>query len=189
MNQLTLQNGVRLDQYVQHQLAEIDRKLCNVIFKRAVHIMGYSGMRRNGPKVMGKIAYNCAIEERHLPSFKLLNQAAVRLDMTMVIFLKQEGQGIKASDFRFEVDKNMTRSQLLSFMRAVAESRKACLAAPELRSFQKEELARMRDTRAAIRWKSLIAFFAACGYEMNIWLEDNIPAWEASLLSRLNYPD
>lgn len=178
-----------LNQYVRRQLAEIDKKVCNVIYARAVGIMGYSGMRRGGAKLMGKFVYKCAIRDKRMPSLKQLNNAAAHLHLRVIILLNDVGKRGRNCPLYLELDRELTRSALVSFMHAVHKSPKACLAAPALRSFQKEELRRISNNRAAIRWKSLIGFFAACGYEMNVWLEDTIPASEASLLSRLNYPD
>jgi hypothetical protein len=187
--QVKLNENETLSQYVLRQLTEIDKKICNVIYARTVNIMGYSGMRREGPKMIGKFAYKCLIRDRRMPSLKQLNSAATKLHLRVVIILAEEGKRLRNCPLVLELDRDLTRSILVSFMHAVYKSPKAGLASPALRNCQREELRRISHNRAAIRWKSLIAFFAACGYEMNIWLEDTIPASEASLLSRLNYPN
>ncbi len=177
-----------LNHFVKNKLAEIDARVCKVMYARGLAILGYAGLRRQGQKLLGKFTYRCAITEKRMSSPRQMANAAARLHMRVILLLERPGKRGRNCPLYFEMDKELTRSTLLSFMQAIHKSPCAQASSPALRRYQRDELKRISQNREPIRWKSLIAFFAACGYELNVWLEDTIPASEASLLSRLNYP-
>lgn len=173
---------------VRNQLPGLNRKISNIIFFRTAELVGPEGLHRKGPKLLGRNSYECAIMERRMPPLRNLIPSLGAIGMRLIITLEcPEGKGIQCP-IAMTMENKFVEKHLKSFLRTIYHGSFASSGTDEMRLLQRDKLRQLCSVRSRIRWDSLLAFFIACGYDVNIVLESKIPTENQALLARLNYP-
>lgn len=170
------------------RLAELDEKIARVILARAYNIFRASGVPADIPGLLGVAAYRRVCEQRRLLSLQELLIVAKRTGMRVDLHAHRYIDGGSIPFLCTGLGTSLNRASLVAFMERLAFGCEEGVVCRPMSEYIRTQIELTRCGRTPIYWSNLIAFCAACGYKLSVWLSDNSRPDEPELLSRLNYP-
>jgi len=176
-----------LHAYARGRKKNIAHRLDRVICARIIKILGYQHLYTSGPLLIGATAFDSVAKQDELPSLMQLIPLAATLNMYVELRLIEARFSKSPPSVRFSTEPGHNRHELIDFMEKNGRPPLPGSAREELRHFQQEHLHRMKNLGIRIHWTSLIGFFAASGYRLEVWFIDATEPSQVRLPERLKH--
>ncbi|MBS1994457.1 MAG: hypothetical protein JSS83_28285 [Cyanobacteria bacterium SZAS LIN-3] len=149
-------------------------------FSRALHQRlkeKYGDVRTSNEarRLLGPELYDAIVNEEGFPPISHLIKLADILDVDLALVLTKSGYLMRSPMLKLNVKKKYLHTTLNEFMRNIYDQEQTRTATVDLRKFQEERLQYM-ERKSRIHWKSLIQYFAASFYEMELLLVERTPS-------------
>jgi hypothetical protein len=160
---------------------EITIAVCKVFFGRLKTIVGDGHVYSHGPLLLHAVIFQSLIYDWKLPSLLQLIGSAKQLGMHVELVLLHPGYVGHGDSVKFAMDRRFIRAALIRFMEDHSVKPQTGYEQTALRQYQQDYLQKIRKEGFDIHWTSVIGFFAASGFELQVWLRDAIPASQVKL--------
>jgi len=160
---------------------EITIAVCKVFFGRLKTLVGDGRVYSHGRLLLPVVIFQSLINDWKLPPFLQLIRSAGQLGMHVELVVLHPGYGGHRDSVKFAMDRRFIRAALIRFMEDHSIKPQTGLEQTALRQYQQNYLQKIRKEGFDIHWTSVIGFFAASGFELQVWLRDAIPASQVKL--------
>ena len=138
-------------------------------------------------ELLGKSAFVRIFGDERMPSLKKTIENEDKLNMFVEI--RACRPGIKDIPHRLLAEGKLSRKAFMTLVErlAIASEERPCDA--RVRKYRAEKLNLLRHNSSKICWLTLIGYFAACGYDFDVWLTPkDLRSDSGKLIARLDYP-
>ncbi len=150
---------VKITRYLMFQIREQGRR------KRRLHGTPFMICAH---ELLGKSAFNRIFGDERMPSLKQTIQIADKLNMFVEIRALRAGS--KDILYKLRVEGKLNRKALMALIERLARSSEQRPCDIRVKKYRAEKLNLLRHNSSKICWLTLIGYFAACGYDLDMWL-------------------
>jgi hypothetical protein len=150
---------------------------------------GLSGLggRHQRNTHLGKSAFSRIFGDERMPSLKQTIEIAAKLNMFVEIRARSAGK--KGISDRLLAEGKLNRKALMKLVERLALSSEQRHCDIRVKKYRAEKLRLLRHNSSKICWLTLIGYFAACGYDLDVWLTPkDLRSDSDKLIARLDYP-
>lgn len=138
-------------------------------------------------ELLGKSAFSRIFGDERMPSLKQTIEIADKLNMFVEIRARHAGN--KAISDRLLAEGKLSRKALMKLVERLALSSEQRHCDIRVKKYRAEKLRLLRHNSSKICWLTLIGYFAACGYDLDVWLTPkDLRSDSDKLIARLDYP-
>jgi hypothetical protein len=160
---------------------EITIAVCKVVFGRIKTIVGSGRVYSHGRLLLPAVIFQSLITDWKIPPFLQLIGSAAQLGMQVELLVLRPGYAGHGDSVKFSMAPRFIRAALIRFMEDHSIKPQTGHEPTALQKYQQRYLQKIRKEAFDIHWTSVIGFFAASGFELQVWLRDAIPASQVKL--------
>jgi hypothetical protein len=160
---------------------EITIAVCKVFFGRIKTIVGGSRVYSHGRLLLPAVVFQSLIIDWKIPPLLQLIKSAAQLGMQVELLVRRPGYAGHGDSVKFAMEPRFIRAALIRFMEDHSVKPQTGQALTPLQQYQQDYLQNIRKEGFDIHWTSVIGFFAASGFELQVWLRDAVPATQVKL--------
>ncbi len=204
----------QLSKIVETELAAQTKYLCRVLIRAMRNSPVGRNLKVEGPKEFGAENFRNIYYENKLPCLKNLINLANKLNLKVEFknYPFKHSFAIARRDWAF--DEGFEHDKFVSFLKLLAANRPSEGDSPEMKKEREIILGKLSNPEFPVFWSTLIRYSAACGYQLNCYLNrkekggcltpspvvfkgDEKDSWSVdptgkrdyeALIRRLNYP-
>lgn len=169
---------IKITRYLMYQIREEGRRqtrLHGIPFIITAH------------ELLGKSAFSRIFGDERMPSLKQTIEIADKLNMFVEIRARHSRN--KGITHRLLAEGKLSRKALMTLVEKLALSSQQRHCEVSVRKYRAEKLNLLRHNSSKICWLTLIGYFAACGYDLDVWLTPkDLRSDSDKLIARLDYP-
>jgi len=172
--------------YARARKQAIGEQICNDLYARLKAILGHKRLYQDGPIAIGATRFRSAIKNRQIPNLNELLELAGTLHLYLVMELSRPGYFGTTDSVTFDLDRKSFRPTLIGLMEESYSHPLPGFPLALLREHQQMYLLKVRRKSFHVEWPDLIDYFAASGYELNVYLKEATKASAVKSPKRLS---
>lgn len=138
-------------------------------------------------ELLGKSAFERIFSDERMPSLKQTIEIADKLNLFVEIRARRAGNN--GIPHRLLAEGKLNRKAFATLIERLALSSEQRLCDVSVRKYREEKLKMLRQNSSKVCWLTLIGYFAACGYDLDVWLTPkDLRSEHDKLIARLDYP-
>jgi hypothetical protein len=169
---------IKITRYLMFQIREQGRKqtrLHGIPFIITAH------------ELLGKSAFERIFSDERMPSLKQTIEIADKLNLFVEIRARRAGNN--GIPHRLLAEGKLNRKAFATLIERLALSSEQRRCDVSVKKYRDEKLKLLRQNSSKVCWLTLIGYFAACGYDLDVWLTPkDLRSDHDKLIARLDYP-
>lgn len=169
---------IKITRYLMYQIREQGRKqtrLHGIPFIITAH------------ELLGKSAFERIFSDERMPSLKQTIEIADKLNLFVEIRARRAGNN--GMPHRLLAEGKLNRKAFTTLIERLALSSEQRRCDVSVKKYRDEKLKLLRQNSSKVCWLTLIGYFAACGYDLDVWLTPkDLRSDHDKLIARLDYP-
>ncbi len=169
---------IKITRYLMFQIREQGRKqtrLHSIPFIITAH------------ELLGKSAFERIFSDERMPSLKQTIEIADKLNLFVEIRARRAGNN--GIPHRLLAEGKLNRKAFTTLIERLALSSEQRRCDVSVKKYRDEKLKLLRQNSSKVCWLTLIGYFAACGYDLDVWLTPkDLRSDHDKLIARLDYP-
>lgn len=169
---------IKITRYLMFQIREQGRKqtkLHGIPFIITAH------------ELLGKSAFERIFSDERMPSLKQTIEIADKLNLFVEIRARRAGSN--GIPHRLLAEGKLNRKAFTTLIERLALSSEQRYCDASVKKYRAEKLKLLRQNGSKVCWLTLIGYFAACGYDLDVWLTPkDLRSDHDKLIARLDYP-